>query len=418
MKTKFMKIFRRVVALVCVVPVLLCGMAMPASAASVTNGPQFLADGFEVGFPIQGSSNVTFSNHGSVTFAFVDTVLCDYFDITFTCIGAPVLGIDLYANGSSASIGYYEVVHVGDKMYRCYGSFIVRNISQLSFRFITDSSVVSSVSIRNFTLGNYSSVIHDVEAYCEIMALPYEATIHYVSTDEVNYRAWTTYTDSDPNYGLAIRVEDWRKYDYIDILMYTNVGSVTNVTCNMNGVAVPCDVTYLNNDVAMQGTYTYTIRMDLRSLDRTALGNAVAVVSGSTMPVGSLNYVDVMSVHGYVSYDSLNAWQYLGYFLYQQINSIVNYLRQLVDGGSASSDLSQGVQDAVDDLQQVDDSLQSVVRPDIDSVDVDVAKKLNPVVLTAYGNIFGILFNNEYISVIFILAFTLALVAYVLYGKR
>ncbi len=419
MKTKFMKIFRRVVALVCVVPVLLCGMASPVSASAVMEDPGFLIDLLDYGPSSTDSNYISFVESGDLTYIVPDSQMLSYVDVTFSCRGASVTDIYIFAEGVYREVARLEVVSVGGNIYRAYGSFTPTLFHSIRLEFYSGASTRSDVTILGLTVGNFS-MTQDVEAYCEIMALPYEGTIHYVPTDTINYRTWTTSSDSDFKYGLALRVEDWRKYDYVDILMYTTVGSITSITCNMNGVAVPCSVSYLENDVTLENTYTYTIRMDLRSLDRSAAGNAVAVVSGTTLAIGQLNYVDVMSVHGYVSFHQGSpVVTFLGRF--QTIfYEILAYLENLVMGEDtgASSEFNNNLSDSLGELDNIDDVLQSVTRPALDDIDINITSKLDPVSFGSYSGALTVLMQNEYISLMLVFAFTLALVAYVLFGKR
>lgn len=99
--------------------------------------------------------------------------------------------------------------------------------------------------------------------------------------------------------------------------------------------------------------------------------------------------------------------------------NISNKLDSLINGSEAgANEFQSGVNDAASGLQGIDDAFQQVQKPAVDSIDVNINADLDQEAFGSYTSVLVIGMNNEFVLTVFIMVFTLALVSYVLYGKR
>lgn len=71
-----------------------------------------------------------------------------------------------------------------------------------------------------------------------------------------------------------------------------------------------------------------------------------------------------------------------------------------------------------DEMEDANQVLDNVTKPSVDDIVTDFSEFASDEDFTAVGNIFGYMVNDSLFSTILLMSLTVALLAYVLYGKR
>lgn len=122
--------------------------------------------------------------------------------------------------------------------------------------------------------------------------------------------------------------------------------------------------------------------------------------------------------------DLVNGWlgqisTYLHQTLKPLIVSIKDTLTNIFVGESGAADDFNGqVSTDSTEFDENMDIIQDVTRPTIEDIDLDVDKEIPDGEVVKVGQLLGIFFQNQYIYIVFFVAFTFSLVSYGIFGKR
>lgn len=121
------------------------------------------------------------------------------------------------------------------------------------------------------------------------------------------------------------------------------------------------------------------------------------------------------ALHDHITFwfGKLEAW------FTNQTSSIVNAIDRLLnaDSGAADDFQNQTSTDATEFDENMD-IIQDVTRPTIEDIELDVDKEIPDGEITKVGELLGIFLKNQYIYIVFFVAFTFSLVSYGIFGKR
>lgn len=125
--------------------------------------------------------------------------------------------------------------------------------------------------------------------------------------------------------------------------------------------------------------------------------------------------------------DRINYWQETIYnellnlriFILERLDSIKSKLDVLITGESgAADDFNNQVSTEATEFDENMEIIQDVTRPTIEDIDLDVDKEIPEGEVVKVGQLLGIFFQNQYIYIVFFVAFTFSLVSYGIFGKR
>lgn len=334
----------------------------------------------------------------------------------------------------------YNVYSLGDGYYRFYGQAdLTGDITSTYFYFelFFPDSVTSTFTVLHWYVNTVSMVSYDIECTCDVLAYGYGATINYRPSDTINHREWEASSEfTTPFLQLDLFSSEWKKYDYIDYIVTVNCMSFLSIAAFHDGVQIPIDYDLIENSTIGTSTYTFSIRMDLRGLDRSVSSFPNIHIELQQSP-GEYNLVGVLSCVGGISVSTLSPFQYFSYNLFSRLSSWIysplSTIRQFVSSISVTvssiynalsgpnqgvDHIGQQVQDKEDQLQDMVAEMNSVTRPPIDDVDGDVSDIISTDDLVLASQGLGNLIQNEIIISIFSMSLLLCLASYVFFGKK
>lgn len=206
---------------------------------------------------------------------------------------------------------------------------------------------------------------------------------------------------------------DWEKYDYVTIYFQDFSTQLIDFTANVDLI----DVVSSFNRYAEHSCY---LTLDFTSLNPEVNSNICNIgLSGSEMLYDtSAPIFTISSVVAYVELVEDSFWP-------AWIQRIIDKFDQLIDsltGTQQDLDNSNSFNDSVSDqateLEDMTSIMTSVEQPDIADVNLNLNGVVdsNSVVLATTG--FKTILQNEIILKVLLIAFTFALVGFILYGKK
>ena len=430
---------KRYISLSLAAVILVFSMAVPSYAADT--GSDVFFNVLDLATPNGGDDYYENAYSGSpVEFDWGNYLPVCYVDILCVITGNIPSAVSIDTTYFPGSVNL-TIDQIDSCVYRIYGSTggnYLANYLDLTFY----SSGVSYVTFLKFDICSAFPFSFDIEAFCDISASDYEDTIHYIPTDDYNYRIiHSTDVFDETHFSCYIWSDDWRKYDYLEFQLLLDVLSITSVTASFESMNVPFDVSYISSD-SLDGNYYYvSIRMDLRSLDRTSTEYPFIVLMGR-LELDTLNGISFSSASGFVE---VNNFDPVTYFLRNIFTSIKNgfsglsswisnqtsaitgsissWGQKIVDAFSPDDDGSADeFQDSVSqqagELSGIADAMGSLDKPDPDSMDINLDSFAVNANISGVGSVLAIPMNNEILLQVLIMTFTFALVGYGLFGKR
>lgn len=431
---------RKFILSILVLSLFICSV-IPASA---TSNDLFYINLLDYGYAAESGSNTqSFSGSTELTFTYdlPDRSIVQYVDIVFTYAANDTVDIEWYS-GAGSNRGNLTVVRVYGAVYRAYGSCSAFYTDSVVLKFITDTSTSNRITIQSLNVGRTSYSYDDIEAYCEIISDSYNGTIHYVPTDEVNYRTFTGVSDATASgFNLMLYTEEWQRFDYVDFTVIVTCSGISSISTNFMGMSAPLEYSFVESTYFGYPSWVINFRLDLTEIDRTADDYPSVNIAGA-FNLGEFNAVSVFSCIGIVGmggtdanvywyskilnsiqsgFEDLNAW------IDSQTSSLVESIEQLgediiaalqQDDSTLDDEFSSQATEAISQLTDVQDSFNSVSKPDVDSINPVSDISNSGADMTLLSPVIGVVFTSPTILSIFLISLSFALIGYVLYGKR
>lgn len=369
-------------------------------------------------------------NTDTISFPLPQYTDCVYVDILFRS--------DSSSPGISFGGESIPITLISDddyKLYRAYG-MVYFYVDVLSFDYTWSGGWW--LDILSFNVCTTEPNGTDIEAYCELNAAPdYQRTIHYVPGDEINHRIIeSTNTIADTYLLSYIWTDEWRKYDIIDFQLMYDIFDITSVTAVMGNTNVPLEVSYVKGTSIEGNTFYCSFSMDVSGLDKSSSDYPMIIVYGR-LDLATLNSVDFVNCSGRVIGTDLNP---LTYFL-KSINSRLTSILQVVNVHSSNlrswissqtdaivsairgdtapgNDFQDQVSDKDSELKDMAAVMDSVTKPDLNDISVEVNDYVDPNILASSMSGISSVAASPIFSDVLLMAIILATAGYVLYGKR
>lgn len=348
---------------------------------------------------------------------------------------------------------------ISGSLCRVYGILSSSDVNKFSFDF---SFSKSSGSVIFYSI-KYTSF--DCRTFPEVGTLyvnDYTGSHTVKMSSSGNSASYTVPWDYEGGDGSTsittwISVPNWRRYDYLDISFDTSSQTITSISAMFGAVYVPCDLTYLN-DAASSGIdakSSYIVaRLDLRGLDRTKTdslflrfdstgrtGTATTTlyrVSGYVVTdppsafsiwmrrlqdtvSGSISSLQTSIVSSLSSFkSSMETWfTNIRDNLNTNFQSLKDHLTSLFDKDTTDSDeFAASIESQVGQIDDANNALDSVTKPDVDDINVSLDSYVDSEIVSSVGDLFGVFLSGGIFSTMVYISLTLALVSFVLYGKR
>lgn len=453
---------KRVISLILVLCLILAALAVPAMAAEAAPASVYdLLTAVEyMRFDSNGNSSVSprsslwFQDGLYVEFQWVPTVDSNVSRVQLS-LAAPSKPSDvlIWQGGSFVSMTFSASFN-GVYFY----TFVSLNaVSPYRVRVVYDSPTSGTVALRSMYGYNDNAIdVTSVDFFNNI----------FVGDPDLGYRAIVT--GDSGTAPLPVAADWYGPYEFygdneqmlyaecyykaaapigyaqsISYLVYC-VGDIRNVGCRVEDssgniiAALPTIVEACGDSqiiVAMHEEmyrlHVYRITADLEGYDLTgrliSLGFEVEPVHSSAVWDYAWGYYSQLTAAAFLPpVTEPNFFSRFVYWLSGRFtdvtSSISNWGQKIVDALSpddpGSDQFKDDLQQAEDELQNMGDVMDSVTRPDINSINPAVDNIVAPSDVTMMASPLVVVFDNPYILSMFVLSFTMALAGFVLYGKR
>lgn len=227
-----------------------------------------------------------------------------------------------------------------------------------------------------------------------------------------------TFTTGYDYWNSYISIPNFQSYDYIYVSFFTSLNTITSISCASNQGYIPIETSFIETDGLVDAPYNYvTVMIDLSNIDRSSLGTLDLYISGGCV-TGQSHSFTVYEVQGGLisSFDPLN-WHLTNIF------SALGTLAGEMDDpareqeGAAMKDKGKDTANRVDDAVSGMDAMN---KPEVGSGDLtgDVSDIISVDTIEGSTVILSNFFQMPVVSEVVVIALTIALAGYVLFGKR
>ena len=338
--------------------------------------------------------------------------------------------VEVFYNGT-----YYqlEMRRIDSYTSRVFGSIQQNFYSDVRIRFSRSSSASSYLEILSCRVSQI--VNQEVQAQAQVLI----GNTFYATGTHIDVPG-----SDDPDYSninseatIRIDVQDWMKFDELTVWGSASSLALGSVRVNVGTLGVPFTVSYLsaNQDSEWSewvtdyggdtgailttpqyfGKYLYCITIDLSSLDRTynygGSSYPMYVYLTGTFPFDRGYTFNCQYVNGSIFLPDKTevAWW----------NRFTAFMSDLFGGDTSQSDqFQQEAQDQANEFDELNSQVENFTRPDLDDMDFSIDSYVSDQEIADAAAPFGELVSDPFILVPVGLSLTVALVAYVLYGKR
>lgn len=291
--------------------------------------------GFQSYYPVTSGSSTL-----SVSFPMPFERTGYYCDALIECDGS--------ISNVAAHAGYLNVVPIMDDLYRIYG-ILEKDLSYINYTFLfylSNASYVKFLSC-NLSLSNYSLLLDSCSFSSSFVGSSKSAT-YTDSPVSITFPVLTgATTDELTNFNTNISLENWKKFDYMDVSFSIRASSLSSINVNFNDVSIPFEMTYVNLNMSsplildcdgwfdstneiyeeeyfanFSSTYVNVqLRLDLTGLNRTFSGFPTIVVNCGAQPIDGCA-ITVHGCNGYVEMDVMDPEPYWLQSIYDVLSTI------------------------------------------------------------------------------------------------
>lgn len=357
--------------------------------------------------------------------------------ITYPNNTAPT-NVEVFYNGT-----YYplEMRRIDANTSRVYGSIQNNFYSDVRIRFTRGNSATAYLEILSCRVSQL--VTQEVEAQAQVVidnTYYSTATNIEVLGNGISDAAYAT---------IRIDVSDWMKFDKLSIWGSAATLGLTSVRATVGTISLPFEMSYIQTvatgettDYTYRYTYTenysggggygngygdlntaveynskilYCITIDLSDLDRTYNynGNAYSMYIYLTgVYTGTYGYTfNCQYVNGSITVPDKTeaAWW----------DRFTKFFTDLFGGDTTEADnFKNDMQQQGEEVQDAADQIDTVTRPDLDDIDVDIGQFYDPDANQQVADLFGQLFENNLVLTMVMISLMVALAAFIIFGKR
>lgn len=374
---------------------------------------------------------VTFVDQSTISFDISELIIFSHVDIVVNSL-APITSASIKGNS-------LNIVKITTGVYRLYGDIPYMAYNTIDLTLSCDGE--TKVNFDSFLAYNGVRT-----AYSELGSFDvYEGSGTLLQSKKMTEISKTiSYdipSDATPTeYTIDFRCDNWKQYDFLAFRFRTRLQVKSVVGMTSTGMQpLPVDLTYnVTNFSGSSFSYYYVI-VDIRNILKSSNDEPIVQVRASRTSgkAGTINYYDCV---GYVSYtdvdpevsffrkfaNKLNTWiSALGTGLGNKLNTLIERVQTLVhlfnnstQDREEAEEFQEEIQEQTGQLDSMTDTMNSVTRPDVNTIDFGAGTMVDPNTLVlATGGISSLL-SNPIITRILIMALTFGLVGFVLYGKK
>lgn len=244
---------------------------------------------------------------------------------------------------------------------------------------------------------------------------------------------------------IRIDVQDWMKFDTLTIWGSATTMALSSVRATISTVGLPFEMSYIQSLATGESSdtnyrYTYTENYSGGG----GYGNGYGDVKTAIEYNGKILFcitIDLTGVDRTLTSDPLYVYLtgiYTGLYGYsfncQYVNGSIfipdkseitwwnrftAFMTDLFGGDtSASDDFQQDASQQRDEFDQMNEQLDAVTKPPVEDVQTDIGAYVDPVANAQVAHAFQSFASNPLITTMMLITLTVALVGYILFGKR
>lgn len=319
--------------------------------------------------------------------------------------------LDIHAIGGNLTriVGYipdafYELIRIDLKK----GTSSVQSYEVLSWK-VTPVGVQEFVCDANVYLQSYDSV---GGTYSTNYLIP------------LWYDENANYSDGSP-WLARVTVNDWEKYDSLSVWGSAYYCSIESIRVSVGTTALDFSINYMDPEsyeIAIDGDpaywatsewgqYLFNLTVDLDGVDRTQINDPLYIYFTGTYDMTVKSYFNCQYVNGSITTadtTSVTWW-----------NRFTDFFTGLLGGDSdKADDFESDMEQLGQDVQDSADIIESVTRPAIEDVDVDITHYLDADGSAQIGSLFGDLLSNNLLVTMISISLMVGIVGLVIFGRR
>lgn len=262
--------------------------------------------------------------------------------------------------------------------------------------------------------------------------------VTYSTNQHIDLTGATPDEHAATSYQTRINIYDWEKFDQLSIWGSVDGASIDSIRATLGTAGLPMETNFFqyndagswteyvfetdpSRDYALEsgasmstpfyGKYLYCITIDLSNVDRTSTEPIYVYMTGHYDTMYGASY-NCQYVNGsvFVADTSSMTW-------WQRFTNFMSGLFEPDDSNDADEYEKESDQQR-DDLDNMNDQMAEVSKPDVGSIQMDVSGYVDSGASQNFAVALSGLTNNSLLVSMMCITLTIALVGYVLYGKR
>ena len=382
-----------------------------------------------------GSNYFAFNGSTTVTLSSGFSTIVGQIDMIWFCGNGAPSSVYLWRNSNPSARLKLSVQNIGGPYYRIYGNVGNYTLSDYKFDIDTGTTSYRSYEIKSCRIAE-SLATYPIDVSYAFNPY-YDASVsEYAGSVSVNPAVDIKYGTSQ-NYFLEIYPENWKGYDYIDLLVTTTAASIGSIVVMHNDKVLPFEVTYLysdsgsyvhSNDIyssPMEPNLSVLIHIDVSTVSRTSsIVPEIRIEGWWNSGVGCgvqfscIGYIATPNRTG-VNYWFTKGTTFLSGLFDQLARRNEQFLTALLDPDNVDAeDYKEQSADQRGQIDSLNQSMNQVVKPDVGNIDMGVDSYVDPTASIYLTSSLSGLAGNSLVVSMMCIALTLALIGYILYGKK
>lgn len=330
----------------------------------------------------------------------------------------------------ASSAAYFNLVFMGDNLFYFHGSFN-RDYTYFPIAYYKDNSssflnfltfhvspidyITSDLSVSVTTTGSYSRRNITTYETININGTNILSTGDYqnvVVLPDINADGTTSYPERTI-FLTSVLTFNWTAYDRVDIAFYNGYDTLTDYMFHVDGINVLESI----QSGTLNGSQTTIVTLDFSVLDPNINSSTCTIrMRGyQRFTSSSSQHFFIHRITGFSQTVSNNFWP-------SWLMKIINKLDNIFTGREEDHTAADSFQDTVDEqasqFEDMSNTMNQVERPDIESIDLSTSNMVDTDSVILATNGIGTILENPIILRVILMALTLALAGFVLYGKR
>lgn len=350
---------KRFISLACVALILVTILSVPVQAAEVSNnGPWVDLLDFST-INDSGSNFLMFTDSTTFTIKTPEDMPCLYVDIIlYIASGAVPTSFQVHWLDNRYEL---NIESIGNGYYRIYGSmrydiyslvwFTLRTSNPTEFCYYQFCSIRVTGAQVHFNENAYASGYWGESGHkIEMVIDSASSTSRYQYID-------TSSTAINSEYWFEVNFPNWKKYDYIDLVVAYRGLNITSISAYFENYGVPLTTSFVDSGVDSETYYLVTCRIDISGLSKSSDMLPCIRFTGQ-LAAQEVNYLQLMVCSGSIDVQRSDLYYYFRN-LNLNLGNLFSTLNSTISGNFSS--LQTWIQNQTSSIQTQFSQLKSSI---------------------------------------------------------